>query len=254
MNLNLSTIQHFSVGDGDGIRTTVFLQGCNLHCPWCHNPETIPVNGCVLSYPDRTVVSGRTVSLDEIVTECLEDIDFYGEDGGVTISGGEPLLQARGVADLCEKLGEKGVNVVLDTAGNVPFSAFEVVEKRVKTFFFDVKTADKAEFAAIGGDLDLVGSNLSALIRNGDDVVIRIPVIPGYGIMKNDENEAKMVDFLRKCGGKRVDLLPFHRLGSGKYRAVGKEYAFSEVPSMKKEALSPLRERLSKYFSVRLEG
>ena len=107
MQLNISDIQHFSVGDGPGIRTTVFLKGCNLHCPWCHNPETISPEPITLHYPKarKTVSYGRKTPVCDVVTEVMEDVDFYRQSGGgVTVSGGEPLLQYEGVAELAKAL------------------------------------------------------------------------------------------------------------------------------------------------------
>ncbi|MBP5730137.1 MAG: 4Fe-4S cluster-binding domain-containing protein, partial [Clostridia bacterium] len=102
--LNVSCVQHFSTGDGPGIRTTVFLKGCNLHCPWCHNPENISPQPQTLVYPqaDKRVSYGRLRSIDDVTAEVLEDLVFYGlndgtpaaQRGGLTLSGGEPLLQS----------------------------------------------------------------------------------------------------------------------------------------------------------------
>lgn len=100
MELNVSHIQHFSVGDGAGLRTTVFLKGCNLRCPWCHNPETWSSETQILRYEQigKEVISGKKLRIEEIVEDVLTDKDFYeSSGGGVTISGGEAMLQAAGV-------------------------------------------------------------------------------------------------------------------------------------------------------------
>lgn len=182
IQINISDIQRFSVGDGPGIRTTVFLKGCNLRCPWCHNPETISRDTVTLTYPkaNRSVTYGRLMTVDEIVTEVMEDADFYRESGGgVTVSGGEPLLQAEAVAELAKALQAQGVSVLLDTAGCVPWSRFEVVLPYVNTVFFDWKTSHSTVMKErIGGDLPLIKSNLARLLRADKNTHVRIPLIP----------------------------------------------------------------------------
>ena len=110
--LNVSNIQHFSTGDGPGIRTTVFLKGCNLRCPWCHNPETVSAAPQTLTFAaaERTQTYGVRMRVEQVVAEVMEDADFYrASGGGVTVSGGEPLLQAGGVAALARALAKQGI-------------------------------------------------------------------------------------------------------------------------------------------------
>ena len=107
--LNISDIQHYSTGDGDGIRTTVFFKGCNLRCPWCHNPETLSSLPQRLREGNRERLCGRWMAVEEVLEEILWDVDFYRESGGgATLSGGEVLLQAAGAAELCRRLRERG--------------------------------------------------------------------------------------------------------------------------------------------------
>ncbi|MBQ4065210.1 MAG: radical SAM protein, partial [Clostridia bacterium] len=180
MNLLVSDIQHFSTGDGPGIRTTVFLKGCPLHCPWCHNPETISAAPQTLTFSQtgKTVLYGREMPLDAVIRDVMEDVDFYAASGGgVTVSGGEPLLQAEGVARLAESLQQQGVSTLIDTAGCVPFSAFERVMPYTERFFFDYKSDSPEIYRnVIGGSLDLVRENLSRLIADGAKVHVRIPL------------------------------------------------------------------------------
>ncbi|MBQ3508089.1 MAG: glycyl-radical enzyme activating protein [Clostridia bacterium] len=234
VHLNISDIQHFSVGDGPGIRTTVFLKGCNLRCPWCHNPETISAAPVTLTYPkaNKTVTYGRLMTVAEVVADVLEDLDFYRQSGGgVTLSGGEPLLQYEAVADLAKALQKNGVSVILDTAGCVPWSRFEAVLPYVNTVFFDWKTSNPAFMRdRIGGDYERIRDNLTRLLQAGANVHIRIPLIPGV----NTEEPAvrAMIDQLRKAGAKTVALLPFHRLAAGKYEAMGQAYPYKDTPPL----------------------
>ena len=255
IQLNISDIQHFSVGDGPGIRTTVFLKGCNLRCPWCHNPETISVSPVTLTYPNakKTVTYGRSMTVKEVVAEVMEDADFYRESGGgVTVSGGEPLLQHEGVAALAKVLQDKGISVILDTAGCVSWSRFETVLPFVDTVFFDWKTSDPAFMSErIRGSLLLVKDNLIRLLRTGKNVHIRIPLIPGVNI--SQKALTAIAADLREVGAKTVALLPFHRLAVGKYEALGLEYPYRNTPPLPAEEVSRAAEFLSRFFTVYIE-
>ena len=263
----ISKIQRFSLGDGPGIRSTVFTQGCNMRCPWCHNPETIPKDGVVLLYEnlcgkcgtckkacleqimencrisDRKkctlcgrcetvcpngaiVVSGKRMSMEDVFDYIAEDMPYYTESGGgITVSGGEPLLQADFCAALAEKCSTNGINVIIDTAGNVPFSSFESLIPFTNCFYFDIKT-DIAGYVKIYGNKKIINDNLVRL-SGLCDVVVRIPVIPGFNdqdsVMEAISNELSGIKI------KEVHLLPFHRLASGKYRALELKYVFAET-------------------------
>ena len=256
VQLNLSDIQHFSVGDGPGIRTTIFCKGCNLRCPWCHNPETISRDTVTLTYPkaNKSITYGRLMTVEEILREVMEDVDFYRESGGgVTVSGGEPLLQAEAVAELAKVLQAQGIPVLLDTAGCVPWSRFEAVLPYVDTVFFDWKTSDPAVMKErIGGDLALVKSNLARLLQTDKDVHIRIPLIPA--INTTEEALTAIAADLREVGAKTVALLPFHRLAVGKYEAMGIPYPYRDTPPLPAEEARRIADRLSPHFTVYIEN
>lgn len=254
MLLNISNIQHFSVGDGDGIRTTVFFKGCNLCCPWCHNPENLIATPAIMHYKalNKTEVSGKKVTVGEVLLEVLEDVDFYEQSGGgVTLSGGEVMLQAEGAAKLVEELNKKGISTLIDTAGCVPYKAFEKLNPLVQGYLFDFKTADERKYEEIGGDLKTVTKNLIRLISDGADVKLRIPLIPDF-----NTDEASIFNICRhinKLGITEVELLPFHRLGSAKYEALGLEYAYKNYEPFTKEELEKITKQYSKYFKVKIE-
>ncbi len=253
--LFLSDIQHFSVGDGDGIRTTVFFQGCGMRCPWCHNPETLPKHPVTLRFPSngKTEIKDRAVSAEELLPELMEDLDYYqNSGGGVTFSGGEVLLQADGAAELAALLRENGVSVLIDTAGNVPFSAFEKVDPFVFGYLYDYKSASAEKYRdVIGGDLPLVTENLSRLLAAGKNVRVRIPLIPGFNTDAVSVDE--LCEKLAALGVGAVDLLPFHRLGSAKYEAMGLVYAYRDTEPLSAGELRAIRERFVKGFTVRVE-
>ena len=255
IQLHISDIQHFSVGDGPGIRTTIFCKGCNLRCPWCHNPETISRDTVTLTYPkaNRSVTYGRLMTVDEIVTEVMEDADFYRESGGgVTVSGGEPLLQAEAVAELAKALQAQGVSVLLDTAGCVPWSRFDVVLPYVNTVFFDWKTSHPTVMKErIGGDFPLIKSTLARLLRADKNTHVRIPLLPA--INTTEEALTAIAVDLREVGAKTVALLPFHRLAVGKYEAMGIPYPYRDTPPLSAETLRRAAELLSNDFTVYTE-
>ena len=253
--LNLANIQHFAVGDGPGIRSTVFLKGCNLHCPWCHNPETVSPEPQLLVYKaaGKKIAYGERMTVDAVLKNVLQDIDFYkASGGGVTVSGGEPFLQAEAVAELCDKLQRHGIHTLLDTAGNVPQKNLETVLPYTDCFFYDWKTPDPQVCAkVIGGDFGRIFENLSWLLTTGREVHIRMPLIPG--INDKPEDLIESADKLRKIGAKHIDILPFHRLGSGKYEAMGLSYAYADVLPPSDEQVKKAADFYRQYFSVYIE-
>jgi len=248
MKLNISNIQHFPVGDGDGIRTTVFFKGCNLRCPWCHNPENLTASPDVLCYKNgKTETLGRLVTVEEILPELLEDRDFYETSGGgVTLSGGDVMLQADGARALASTLAENGVTTLIDTAGCVPYKEFEKLRGIVGGYLYDFKTADAEKYRAIGGDLTLVSENLSKLMADGESVRVRVPVIPGFNA--DEESVLGICRYLADMGVTSVELLPFHRLGSSKYEAMGLEYSYRDTEPLTRDDVSRIADVFGEYF------
>lgn len=252
--LYLSNIQHFSVGDGEGIRTTVFLKGCNLRCPWCHNPENLSKEPVTLRYPatGRVETLGRSATVRSLLPELLEDRAFYDESGGgVTFSGGEAMLQAEALAPLVRLLREQGVSSLVDTAGCVPYSAFRALNPYASGYLFDLKTADPARYRAIGGDLALVKDNLRRLLADGMAVTVRIPLIPDLNTSQQEIR--RICEVLRDLEIDRAELLPFHRLGSAKYEAMGLAYAYRDRPPLAGDALRRIKEIYGRYLTVKTE-
>jgi pyruvate formate lyase activating enzyme len=255
MLLNITNIQHFSTGDGPGIRTTVFFCGCSLHCPWCHNPETISGKEVTLYYEQIGITQKCGGAVDEsiVAEELLWDREYYEESGGgVTLSGGEVLLQPFGAASLAKTMRENGVNVAVDTAGFAPKSAVEALAPLCDLWLYDIKTADKERFAAVcGGDLDTVVGNLRYLISEKKNVRVRVPLIPGFNT--GEEEIDGIVRLVDSVGGETVDLLPFHRLGSSKYAAMGLEYAYRDTKTPDDETIGRIRSAFARHFEVKVE-
>ena len=253
--LNVSCIQRFSTGDGDGIRTTVFLKGCNLRCPWCHNPENISKEPETLLYNNgNTKISyGKKLSAVDVVSDVIEDIEFYrASGGGVTISGGEPLLQSKAVSELNKALKDNGISTLIDTAGCVPWENFTDVIDSTDTFYFDYKTSDEELYKkVINGDKELIYENLKKLISFGSDVHVRIPLIPKFNM---SENDCRLIcSDLKNAGVKYVDLLPFHRLGGSKYEALGIEYAYKDILPPDTDTVKRIKDIYGNYFITIVE-
>jgi pyruvate formate lyase activating enzyme len=253
--LNVSNIQRFSTGDGPGIRTTVFLKGCNLHCPWCHNPENISPSPQTLDFKaaGKTATYGVIMTPLEVADDVSEDAEFYNAGGGgVTLSGGEPMLQYEGAAELAAILKERGIGTLIDTAGSVPWGNFEAVLGCVNDFYFDIKAGSREKYAALtGGDFDLIVSNLKKLVARGASVTARIPFIPG--VNTSDEELRLILKVLLDAGVGRADLIPFHRLGSAKYAAMGLDYPFAKTLPPAAEEVARAAELLGKYIETGIE-
>ncbi len=167
----ITDIQHFSVGNGAGIRTTVFFKGCNLKCPWCHNPETVSFQPTKLEYDHigKNEWCGREAEIEEVLQELLEDMEYYIESGGgVTFSGGEVMLQADGAIALAKLLQAEEISLTVDTAGKVPYSFFKKMNPYTDEYLFDFKTGstDKLQ-QVIGGNMERISDNLTRLLQDG---------------------------------------------------------------------------------------
>lgn len=230
MELNIFNIQHFCSGDGPGIRTTVFFGSCPLRCPWCHNPECFS--------------NTRTVSIDSVVVELLHDKEFYEQSGGgVTVSGGEPLARQEACILLLQQMKAHGIHTAVDTSLAVKSIDFDQLISLCNLFLVDIKTADKCAFQQVcGGDLKTILDNLNALTERGANVVLRIPLIPGFNM--DDASLDSLITLIRQYPYP-ITLLPFHRMGSGKYKQCGMEYAYADTVPPSEQEVTRIRERFA---------
>lgn len=230
MVLDIFNIQHFSTGDGPGIRTTVFFSGCNLRCPWCHNPESF-------------ITGSNKRDINDIVDDVMSDNEFYVESGGgVTLSGGEPLLSGNGCLELLYRLKEKDLHIIVDTALSTDNIDLSEVASYTDTFFVDVKTVDSDLFSSVcGGDLDLLCRNIDKLTDIGADIVFRIPLIPGFNM--DDKSVGDLISFIKKYN-LPITLLPFHRLGSAKYNKLGLAYEYADIEPSSDNEVDTIRKKI----------
>jgi pyruvate formate lyase activating enzyme len=218
-------IKKYALHDGPGIRTTVFLSGCPLNCLWCHNPESRPEKG-----RDADAVRARSsktdhpVSVDELMAELLQDELFYDQSGGgVTFSGGEPMLQIDFLTEVLAECHRLSLHTTVDTCGHVAWSNFERVRSLVDLFLYDLKLIDSEQHRQYTGESnDLILDNLRRLDEWGQPYLLRVPLVPGH--TDTDDNLGGIVTFV--CKLKNLDtvcLLPYNRLGEDKYRRFGEE-------------------------------
>ena len=201
-------------------------------------------------------MSTREESAEEVIEVVLKDKPFYRENGGVTFSGGEPLLQIEFLQSLLRLAKSHGLNTTVDTAGNVPFERFESILPSVDLWLFDVKCADEEEhMKATGSSNRLILENLEKLCETGANVEIRIPTIPG--VNASIEAMSEICGRIRAFAGENpkvgVELLPFHRLGGGKYEALGMSYKATELVPPSKEDLAIYR-RIFEQGNIRVKA
>jgi pyruvate formate lyase activating enzyme len=216
-------IKEFTVHDGPGLRTTVFLKGCPLACQWCHNPEGQSSQPQIIRSPAGERLAGRTYTAVELAALLTKQVPLLtANEGGITFSGGEPLCQADFVADVIDLLD--GAHVLLDTSGFGPEDSFRRLLARVDLVYFDLKLIDRDQHRRYTGcDNDLILRNLEILGDSGKPFVVRVPLVPG--VTDTDENLAAIAETIGRLPRlPTVDLLPYNRVAGAKYRAAGMEF------------------------------
>lgn len=292
-------IQHYSIHDGPGIRTTVFFKGCPLSCWWCHNPESIEKKsqlvyrnskciGCrdcvdlcpegALSFGDKGVIINKDlctlcglcaekcpanaleiIGTDRTVKEIMKEIEkdkmFFDESGGgVTFSGGEPLFQTELLIALLEGCKNKGIHTALDTSGYAKWEILESVAGKVDLFLYDLKHMDnEAHRKYTGVPNTVILENLGKLTKIHQNIWIRVPVIPA--INDSEANLKSLGEFVSSLMIKKVFLLPYHEIASGKYELLNKPYLLSEVEPPQEERMKELEKILIPYgLEVKIGG
>lgn len=237
-------IQRFSLHDGPGIRTVVFLKGCPLLCPWCANPESINPGVEEFLDPDTGEVTpaGRTRTIEELLETCEADRVFFEESGGgVTLSGGEAMMQHAFAIEMLRRLQEVGIHTAMESTGHVAAPVFERALEHLDYLLMDVKHHDRQEHKRwTGGYNDLPLHNLSRAISRGIDICVRIPVIPGVNDTLQDARA--FAALLRRLRVERVQLLPFHQFGERKYALLGRPYRMAGVAALHQEDLLDYRD------------
>ena len=227
MNGYIDSIESFGLVDGPGIRTVVFLKGCQLRCLYCHNPEMWKMNG-------------STISPDELVSKIKRNKPYFKRNhGGVTFSGGEPLLQKDFLIAVMTKLRQENIHIALDTAG-VGIGDYDKILSLVDLVLFDVKYADKEGYQKLTGyPIDESEKFIEALNKSGKPVWIRQVIVPS--MMDNEDYLKKLALYLNKINNiEKIEFLPFHHLGFNKYEKLHLPNSLINIPEMDPEKCEKL--------------
>lgn len=238
-------IRHYTIHDGPGIRTTVFFKGCPLRCWWCHNPESqesgieqVLVHKLLDGRSFETELTvGSWQSAQEVMKEIEKDEIFYLESGGgVTFSGGEPMMQADTLAELLALCREKRYHTAVDTSGHAEPAAFRKIALLADLWLYDLKLMDDlkhVEFTGVSNELAI--SNLEMLAREGREIIIRFPLIPGF--TDDQENLEKISALMIRLNLSRIDILPYHSIGKAKYKRLQKNYYLENLDEPGKDQI-----------------
>jgi pyruvate formate lyase activating enzyme len=284
-------IQRMSTEDGPGLRTTVFFKGCNLACPWCHNPESIgkkpdlnwfsrkcmgcnicqtvcPQKGisrggegvrfdralclacwtCVNECPNAAIeLKGKPVPVEKLAAELLKDRAYFGAEGGVTLSGGEAMLQHEAVVVLARLLKDAGAHIAVDTAGAYDFGLLEAALPFIDMVLYDLKIFDGGEHKKFtGADNRLILENYRKLMERGVRVWVRTPVVEGA--TDSGENIAAIGQFIAGAGlPEKWELCAFNNLCRDKYERLDKEWAYKDAGITEKSHIEKLAEIAARY-------
>lgn len=283
MTLNVMEIERFALRDGPGIRTTVFLKGCPLACPWCANPESQTLRPLPMYTAKRCIgcgacekaceygfirmdgarpifertrclgcrrceraclqeairICGRSASVEDILAEIVSDRDYYeASGGGLTVSGGEPFVQAEGMEALLKAAKREGIHTAVETTGQADVAWFDRMIEQVDLYLFDLKHADAKVLKRVtGADLAVIERNLERAVLSGRKIILRVPVIPGFN--HSIEAIGSIFALAAAHGVGEADLLPYHVLGINKYRQLGRQYRHPVSVSLPNDELEP---------------
>ncbi len=285
-------IQRYSLHDGAGIRTLVFLKGCPLKCLWCSNPESQralpelgfiearcvgintcnapcipacpreamylnPQNGLVINRDkcdmcgkcaevcthDALKVVGQEMTVEAIMAEVEKDRPFYRRSGGgLTLGGGEPLAQYKFATAILKIAEAEYLHTAIETTGYAPWEHFETVLRHVDLLQMDLKHMDPEKHQKLTGQSnELILDNLKNVlsVKEPEDVIIRIPVITGFN--DSAENISETARFIARLGLLRIELIPYHKMGSSKYAQYGVEYPLSKLEPPSREDMQNLK-------------
>jgi pyruvate formate lyase activating enzyme len=284
-------LKRYSINDGPGIRTSVFMKGCPLNCWWCHNPEgqsrkqqlifrsnrckksracleTCPLGA--ISWNDGPVIDWKTcdhcgncaqvclagaleivghqIDMDQLMAEILRDILFYDQSGGgVTFTGGEPLLQMDFLREALLRCKEQNIHATVDTSGYTSWANLKTLLGLVDLFLYDLKHMDAEKHKRFTGVSNLkILNNLQDLSREGATIIVRIPILPG--INDDEHNLAQSAAFLASLPHlEGVELIPYHEIGVAKYQALGMQFNLADTVPPTEPRINALEDQFSQY-------
>lgn len=232
MQGSINSIESFGLVDGPGVRCVVFMNGCKLRCKYCHNPE-------------MWCMQANNYTVSELVTKILRYKPYFKNNGGVTFSGGEPLLQAPFLVEVMKELKKENVHICLDTSG-VGNGNYKKILELTDLVLFDVKYANKEKYKELTGlEIEESENFITELNNQNKPVWIRQVVVPG--MMDTEEYLKSLKEYLKKIDNvQRIDFLPYHNMGKEKYDKLGIKYPFDNIPSMDKEKCHELYLKFTK--------
>lgn len=248
-------IQRYSIHDGPGIRTIVFLKGCVLHCRWCCNPEGQKFAIQTMVENGKPNVVGKDVTVHKIMETVEKDRPYYWRSGGgLTLSGGECLCQPEFAASLLKAAKMSGINTAIESTGCVDYSVIEGIIPYVDTFLMDIKHINGEKHREFcGRSNELILENANRISASGmTNLVIRVPVIPTFNdTLEEIADIARFADTL--SGVKQIHLLPYHRLARGKYEGLGIPYLMEEVLPPTNEHMALLKNTVEQNSSLQCQ-
>jgi pyruvate formate lyase activating enzyme len=230
MKGRISDIETMGLVDGPGMRLVLFMSGCRLRCLYCHNPET------------WTAENSQEISPEEVLKKYQKYSNYYGDNGGVTFSGGEPLLQSEFVLETIKLLKEHGIHTAIDTAGVA--ENYDEVLKLVDLVILDIKAVDSKEYEElVGGKIEKQKEFLDKCVSLNKKLWLRQVIVPG--INDDEEHVKKLKELIKDIPNvERVELLPYHSMAKEKYKKLGIEYRLGDTVNMDKEKCKMLQNLL----------
>lgn len=225
----IHSFQSLGAVDGPGIRFVIFTQGCPYRCPYCHNPDT------------RSFDGGEEYTSDELVNKVIRYKSYFGEKGGVTVSGGEPLMQTEFLTELFEKLHKNGINTALDTAGIRPNASVKKLLTYTDTVLCDIKFPNEEMYREyLGIKLSDVLDFLKLCKETDTNVIVRHVVVPG--LTDSEESVRKVYELAKSVLDKfEFELLPFRKLCTAKYEKLGIPFPLANTPECSEETITKLK-------------
>lgn len=231
----IHSFQSLGTVDGPGVRFVVFMQGCNLRCGCCHNPDT------------WNITEGAEYTAEEVVEKAVRFKEYFGAEGGITLSGGEPLLQAEFAARVFKLCNEKCINTCLDTSGSILNDGVMKLLDKTDRVLLDIKYTDEKKYKEhVGCDLERVLDFLAHLNRKGIPTTLRQVIIPTLNDTEENVRKLKCIAEQHGCVDK-IELLPFKNICQMKYDKMGIKFPFEGIPQPEAENMAKLKEIISEY-------
>lgn len=245
-------IQRYSIHDGMGVRTIVFLKGCVLRCKWCCNPESQEYGIQTMMVNGKPKVIGRDVTVREVMETIKRDMPYYERSGGgITLSGGECLVQPEFSAALLRASKDIGISTAIESMACASYEKIQMLLPYLDTYLMDIKHMDGAKHKEFTGkDNALMLENAKKIAESRmTELIIRVPVIPSFN--DTEEEILAIAGYAGSLPGvNQIHILPYHKYGEGKYEGLGRPYAMKDVPMLPDGKMERLQELIEKHTAL----